>query len=34
MVLVGVTRDLAEYGPAKPESEQGVDDIRARMQVG
>ncbi len=34
MMLVGVTRDLAEYGPAKPESEHGVDDIRACMQVG
>ncbi len=34
MVLVGVTRDLAEYGPTNPEPEQGVDDIRARMQVG
>ncbi len=34
MVLVEVTRDLAEYGPAKPESKQGVDDIRARFQVG
>ncbi len=33
MMLVGLTRDLAEYGPAKLEPEQGVDDIRSRFQV-
>jgi hypothetical protein len=31
-MLVGAARDLAEHGPMKPEAEQGIDDIKERME--